>query len=142
MSTFCYPQPREGILFTGGLGGIETPQDSKLLSTLQIDLQDAQVCVVYEQQELLCKQLPFLLTEAKKRKKEAKKTFSLEKKITTLQEKYDLRRDKYTVQSKNFKTKESSYLARARVLRSDVHLEHQSATAYRSLFFLLKNELI
>jgi hypothetical protein len=74
---------------------------------------------VYADQSIVCKKLPFALSEAKQRKKEAKKSSSLLKKVEALQGKYDLRRDKYTKQSQGHKKTVAEYITRNRLLRQE-----------------------
>lgn len=140
-ASFCYPKPQQGVVYTGWIASIQTPEQENLLSSVAITLTDTESCVVYEDQSIVCKKLPFSLSEAKWRKKEAKKSLSLTKKVETLQWKYDLRRDKYTKQSQNHKKVVAGYVARNRSLRQQWDANKKQIRLYRSFYSVLRREI-
>jgi hypothetical protein len=90
---------------------------------------------------VLCKGLPYPISEAKQRKKDARTLISTKKKVDTLQGKYDLRREKYATLSKNNKKREAALTLRNRELRADIKLEKIQKNTFRSMYRLLKKKL-
>ncbi len=85
---------------------------------------------------MLCKELPYVVSDAKQWKKDARKLISTEKKVVTLQEKYDLWREKYATLSKNNKKREAWYLQTNRTLRKDLSVQKQQKELFRGLYWL------
>lgn len=141
LALFCYPQLKEDESYTWGMVWFDSSEEQQRLQELSLVLNNDQACVSLWWQEVMCKGLPYPISEAKQRKKDAKKLVSLTKKVTTLWEKYTLRREKYATLSKNNKKREAKLTQRNRELRDEVRLQKKQKNAFRSMYRLLKKKL-
>lgn len=141
VSTLCYPQISEWQIYTGNLATLATPAEQERLQNLKLTLTDTESCVWIWIEKVLCKQLVFNTQEVKQRKKDAKKLISVNKKLISFQEKYTLRREKYAKQSASYKKKESDLLSKNRLLRTDISKQKKLTSRFRSLYWLIRNEV-
>jgi hypothetical protein len=141
LALFCYPQLAEDELFTWGMVWFESNKEQERLQELSLVFTESTSCIHIWWQEVLCKWLPYPISEAKQRKKDARTLISTKKKVSTLQEKYDLRREKYATLSKNNKKREAALTLRNRELRTDIHFEKVQKNTFRSMYWLLKKKL-
>jgi hypothetical protein len=141
VSTLCYPQIAEWVLYTWNLVTFSSPAEQERLQDLKLTLTDTQACVWIGVEQVLCKDLFFSTLEAKQRKKDSKKLVSLNKKLLNFQEKYTLRREKYAKQSASYKKKESTLLLKNRTLRTDISKQKKLTSRFRRLYRLIRTEV-